>query len=68
MSSADKLCKQFGLYQARQNVGSDLDPNCLNLMVFLNDFFFEKVDYEKHQQTSKKHACKELSTKPAHKF
>ena len=28
--SADKHCKQFGPDQARQNVGSDLDPNCLH--------------------------------------
>ena len=24
--------------QARQNVGPDLDPNCLTLMVFLKEF------------------------------
>ena len=29
--------------QARQNVGPDLDPNCLTLRVFLIDFF-EKVN------------------------
>ena len=28
--------------QARQNVGSDSDPNCLRLMVFLKEMF-EKV-------------------------
>ena len=38
--------------QARQNVGPDLDPNCLTLMVFLKEFF-EKVDFEKYQQTIK---------------
>ena len=27
-------------YQARQNVGPDLDPDCLTLMVFLKLFFF----------------------------
>ena len=27
--SADNLCKQFDPDQARQNVGPDLDPNCL---------------------------------------
>ena len=31
--------------QARQNVGPNLDPNCLTLMIFMN-FFFEKVDFE----------------------
>ena len=37
--------------QARQNVGPDLDPNCLTaLMVFLKEFM-EKVDIEKNQQT-----------------
>ena len=40
--------------QTRQNVGPDLDPNCLTLMVFLKEFF-KKVDYEKNQQTTKKH-------------
>ena len=29
--SADNLCKQFGPDQNRQNVGPDLDPNCLRL-------------------------------------
>ena len=38
--------------QARQNVCSDLGPNCLTLMVFLKEFF-EKVDFEKNQQTTK---------------
>ena len=36
--------------QARQNVGPDLDPNCLTLRhVFLK----EKKDFEKIQQTAK---------------
>ena len=30
--------------QDQQNVGPDLDPNCLTLIVFLKEFF-EKVDY-----------------------
>ena len=46
-----------------QNVGPDLDSNCLTLWVFLKDFL-EKVDFEKNQQTTKKHenypAVKEL--------
>ena len=25
--------------QAQQNVGPDLDPNCLTLMVFLKEYF-----------------------------
>ena len=33
--------------QARQNVGPDLDPNCLTLMVYLKEYF------EKNQQTTK---------------
>ena len=32
--------------QDRQNVGPDLDPNCLTLMEFPKEFF-EKVDFEK---------------------
>ena len=55
--------------RARQNVGPDLDPNCLTLMEFLKDFF-EKGDLKKNPQTTKKKtkkknmqnypACKEL--------
>ena len=41
--------------QARQNVGPNQDPNCLTLMVFLNEFFLEKVDFENNQQSTKKH-------------
>ena len=40
--------------QAWQNVGPDLDPDCLTLMVFLKDFF-ERVDLEKNQLTTKTH-------------
>ena len=32
--------------QDRQNVGPDLDPNCLTLIAFLKEFF-EKVRFEK---------------------
>ena len=42
-------------YQARQNVGPDLDPNWLTLTVVLI-FFFENVDFEKNQWATKKHA------------
>ena len=38
-SSADNLCKQLDPDQAEQNVGPDLDPNCLTLMVFVKDFY-----------------------------
>ena len=31
LSSADNLCKQFGQDQDQQNVGPDLDTNCLTL-------------------------------------
>ena len=36
-------------------VGPDLDPNYLTLMVF-PIFFFENVDFEKNQQTTKRQA------------
>ena len=35
-----------------QHVSPDLDPNCLTLKVFLKEFF-EKVEFEKSQQTTK---------------
>ena len=38
--------------QTQRNVGPDLDPNCLTLMVFL---IFEKKLFKKKQQTTKKH-------------
>ena len=41
--------------QARQNVRPDLDPNCLTLKVVLKEFF-EKDDFEKNLQSTKKHA------------
>ena len=54
MLSADNLCKQFGPRSGPTNVGPDLDQNYLTLMVFLK-YFFDKVDFEKNQQTTKKH-------------
>ena len=39
--------------QARQNVGPELDPNCLTLMVFLKEFF-RYVDFEKKSADDKK--------------
>ena len=38
--------------QARQNVGSDLDPNSLTLVVFLKDSF-EKINFEKKSAVRK---------------
>ena len=38
--------------QAQHVVGPDLDPNCLTLWWY----FFEKVDFEKNQHTTKKFA------------
>ena len=52
MSSAENSLEPD---QARQNVGPNQDPNCLTLMVFLNEFFLEKVDFENNQQSTKKH-------------
>ena len=43
------LCKQLDPDQDRQNVGPDLDPNNLTLTEF-----FEKVNFEKSQQTRTK--------------
>ena len=53
MSSADNFCNSLDPHQARQNVGPYLDLYCLKLMVFLKEFF-EKVDFEKNQQMTKK--------------
>ena len=50
--SADKFCKQFGTRSGPANVGPDLDPNCLTLMVFLTKFF-KNADFEKNHQTTK---------------
>ena len=41
--------------QARQNVGPDLDPICLTFRWYSCNNFFEKVDFEKNQQTTTKH-------------
>ena len=41
--------------QARQNVGPNLDPNCVTLMVYLKEFF-EKAYFEKKSAADKKHA------------
>ena len=52
MLSADKLSKQFG---PTHFVGPDLDPNCLTLLWEFLKEFFEKVDFGKNQQMTKKH-------------
>ena len=40
--------------QAQQNLGSDLDPNHLTLMVFPKVFFLKMLILEKNQQTTQK--------------
>ena len=54
--------------QAQQNVGPDLDPNCLTLWWYSWEIFFEKVNFEKKSTDDKKGmqsypACKELRVK-----
>ena len=39
--------------QDRQNIGHDLDPNHLTVILFLKEFF-ENVKFEKSQQTTTK--------------
>ena len=39
VSSARTSANSLYPDQAQQNVGPDLDPNCLTLMVFLKEFF-----------------------------
>ena len=60
MSSADNLCNNFDLDQARQNFGPDLDPFCLTLRWYSWKIFFEKVDFEKTQHHEKFSAGIEL--------
>ena len=50
--------------QAQQNVGPDLDPNCLTLIAFLKEIF-EKANFKKKSEEDKNTmknyaACKEL--------
>ena len=59
VSSADNLCKQFGARPA----GPDQDKT---LMVFLKEFFEEKVDFEKLCRRQKKDA--KLPSKQIVKF
>ena len=56
VSSAVTFANSLDPDQARQNVGPDLDPNCLTLDG-IPEFFFKKVDFlKKNQQTTKKSA------------
>ena len=48
MSSADNFANSL---DPDQNVRPDLDPNCLTDGI--PELFFEKVDFEKNQQTTK---------------
>ena len=45
LRSADTFTNSFGPDQARQNVGPDLNNNCLTVIIFLDDFF-ENVNFE----------------------
>ena len=40
--------------QAPQNVGPDLDPNCLTLILFLKELL-ENVNFKKNSRQQKKH-------------
>ena len=53
MSSADNLCKQFGPDQAWQNVGPDLDPNCLTLWWYSWKNYFKKLILKKSADDKK---------------
>ena len=49
VSSADiTIANSFDPDQARQNVVPNMEPSCLTL-----NFFLEKVNFEKNQQTAK---------------
>ena len=51
MSSADNLCKQIGPGKHQAWLGSNLFDT---QMVFIKDFF-EKIHFDKNQQTTKRH-------------
>ena len=51
--SADNLCKQFNPHQDPQNVGPDLDANCMTLWDRLWKDFLKKFNFEKSQKTTK---------------
>ena len=52
--AADNFCKQFGPRSGPTQVGPDLDPNCLTLMVFLKDPKFPKRFILKKKTLDKK--------------
>ena len=52
MPNVHMFCTQI---RPNQKVRPDLDPNCVKLMIFLI-LFLEKVDCEKNQLMTKKHA------------
>ena len=54
VSSADKLCKQFGPSHA-WNVWLDLDPNCLTLWWYSRVTFFWESRFWKNQQNGVNH-------------
>ena len=47
VSSANNFANSSDPNQAQQNVGPDLDPKCLTLMVFLKDFFSKNLILKK---------------------
>ena len=50
--------------QDRQNVGPDLDPNCVTLLLYSERIFLKKFILKKNQQKIKKHAklpCRQSS-------
>ena len=66
LSAAANLCKQFGPDQDLQNIGPDLDPNSLTLIVFRKEFFFEKFDFEKKNQQMTTKLDKNIHIKKQH--
>ena len=54
--SADNLCKQFGPRSDPTSCRSGYDSKLFDIMKVLLKEFFAKVDFEKNQQTTKKHA------------
>ena len=52
LSSANKLCKQFGPRSGGQNIRPDLNPELFDSLIVLLKEFFEKVNFEKNQQTT----------------
>ena len=50
------FANSLDLDQARQNVGPDLDPNCLTLWWYSRKIFFKNVNLKKKHRWQKKHA------------